>query len=155
VVATMMALGGAFVGQARAESAESVRERLQAASLSPPPIFPTTLPARVAATNASLTITGRYFDATFTAESASAGRRSVSFTRRSPGAVGAQLRDARRKRLPVRAIRLRGRRVYFAEQIASCYFWKEQGLSYFVCGQGSGVRASDLRTMVRTAGVLR
>jgi len=140
---------------AGADSALNVRERLRAAGISPPPLFPTTLPARVAASDASLSINGRYFDATFVTESPSAGRRSVSFTRRSPGAVGAQLRDARRKRLPVRTVRLRGRRVYFAEQIASCYFWREQGLSYFVCGQGAGTRTSELRAMVSSARPLR
>jgi len=148
-------IAAAFPASAPAETAQQVGERLRAASLSPPPLFPTTLPARVAASDASVTITGRYFDATFTADSPSAGRRSVSFTRRSPGAVSAQLRDARRKRLPVRTVRLRGRRVYFAEQIASCYFWREQGLSYFVCGQGAGTSMRELRTMVRSARPLR
>lgn len=151
---------GACPPAASAVTPATAEEELVAADLSPVPLFPPQLPARLRDANTSLKIRGQRFTVTWDRGDGSRGLPIgyVQFSRGPANALEANKRLARSRGFKPRTTRIDDRKVVFLCGHICGYSWRAQGFTYSVFGiyfQRPGAERPDQRAVIKALRVLR
>jgi hypothetical protein len=146
--------------QSRADTPQKVQQDLARAALTPPPLYPTTLPARIRDSDAELSITDGYFSVTWNRRGSVGGTRLgyLQFGRARRGQLAADLKTARRRGDHPRRVQVGRHRTWYLCGHICGFDWRHGQFTYQAFGiyyLRPGTERQDLERLIKVTHVLR